>query len=42
MEETYIGAERFNVAASGIYGDRSGTVVKALCYKSEGRCLYPR
>ena len=24
------------------YGDRGGTVVKALCYKSEGRWFDPR
>ena len=23
-------------------GDRGGTAVKALCYKSEGRCFDPR
>jgi len=23
------------------YGDRGGTVVKVLCYKSEGRCSIP-
>ena len=24
------------------FGDRGGTVVKVLCYKSEGRCFDPR
>ena len=28
--------------SSGTYGDRGNTVVKALCYESEGRWFDPR
>ena len=32
----------FNSAFKGLIGDRGSTVVKVLCYKSEGRWFYSR
>ena len=33
--------KRFAVMVLCIYGDRGSTVVKVMCYKSEGRCFDP-